>query len=481
MRKLALHWQIIIGLVLGVAWALLSAQLGWSKFTLNWIDPFGQIFIRLLKLIAVPLVLFSVIKGVSGLTDVKRLGRLGAKTIAAYLLTTFFAVCFGLLLVNLIQPGTSINQEQRIKNRVAYEQFVEATPGDEYQAGDEVRMSAKYPQYVSESAQDVDAKIQSKITTVNSQKSGGPLKFIVDMVPQNIFYAISDGKGKTQMLQVIFFAIFFGIVLLFIDPVKAKPVINLVDGINEVFMKMVDVIMQWAPFFVFALLAGTVSKIAGDDPAGVIEIFKGLAVFAITVLIGLGTMVFIVYPLLANVFTGRKISYGNFFKSIAAAQTMAFSTSSSAATLPVTLDCVRENLKVSPNISNFVLPIGATVNMDGTSMYQGIVVLFLAQAHMIDLSTSAQLTIMFMAVMASIGSAAVPSAGLIMLILVLESVGLNPAWIALIFPIDRPLDMCRTVVNVTGDASVTTIIAHSEDELLFDPETDFQNFEIENE
>lgn len=479
MRKLALHWQIIIGLILGVAWALLSAQQGWSKFTLNWIDPFGQIFIRLLKLIAVPLVLFSVIKGVSGLTDVKRLGRLGAKTITAYLLTTFFAVCLGLVLVNVIQPGTYSDDEQRIKNRVDYEQWVERTPSVEYQVGDNVRLSKEYPQYLTAEAEEVDDKIQGKISTVNAQKSGGPLKFIVDMVPQNLFHSISDGKGKTQMLQVIFFAIFFGVILLFIDPLKAKPVIDFVDGVNEVFIKMVDVIMQWAPFFVFALLAGTVSKIAGDDPSGVIEIFKGLAVFALTVLIGLGTMVFIVYPILVNLFTGRKISYGNFFRSIAAAQTLAFSTSSSAATLPVTLDCVRENLKVSKNISNFVLPIGATVNMDGTSMYQGIVVLFLAQLHMIELSMGAQATIMFFAVLASIGSAAVPSAGLIMLILVLESVGLNPAWIAIIFPIDRPLDMCRTVVNVTGDASVTTMIAHSENELYFDPDTDFQNFEIE--
>jgi len=240
MRKLALHWQIIIGLILGVAWALLSAQQGWSKFTLNWIDPFGQIFIRLLKLIAVPLVLFSVIKGVSGLTDVKRLGRLGAKTITAYLLTTFFAVCLGLVLVNVIQPGTYSDDEQRIKNRVDYEQWVESMPSVEYQPGDEVRMSKQYPQYATKAAQDVDEKIQSKITTVNAQKSGGPLKFIVDMVPQNLFHSISDGKGKTQML----------------------------DGVNEVFIKMVDVIMQWAPFFVFALLAGTVSKIAGDDPSG---------------------------------------------------------------------------------------------------------------------------------------------------------------------------------------------------------------------
>ncbi len=477
MRRLALHWQIIIGLVLGVAWALLSAQLGWSEFTLKWIDPFGQIFIRLLKMIAVPLVLFSVIKGVSGLTDVKRLGRLGAKTIVAYLLTTFFAVTVGLLLVNLIQPGTFTDQTQRIKNRVSYEQWVERTPGVELQ--DNVNLSKEYPQYLSDKAEMVDANIESKISTVNMQKSGGPLKFIVDMVPQNLLYSISDGKGKTQMLQVIFFAIFFGVLLLFIDPEKARPVINLVDGINEVFIKMVDVIMQWAPFFVFALLAGTVSKIAGDDPGSVLEIFKGLAVFAFTVLLGLGFMVFLFYPILVNIITGRKISYGNFFKSIAAAQTLAFSTSSSAATLPVTLDCVRENLKVSRNISDFVLPIGATVNMDGTSMYQGIVVVFLAQLHMIDLSLGAQMTIMVFAVLASIGSAAVPSAGLIMLILVLESVGLNPAWIAIIFPIDRPLDMCRTVVNVTGDASVTTIVAHTEGELHFDPNTDFQNFEIE--
>jgi len=241
---------------------------------------------------------------------------------------------------------------------------------------------------------------------------------------------------------------------------------------------MVDVIMQVAPFFVFALLAGKISDMAGDDPDAVIEIFKGLGYYSVTVVLGLAIMVFLIYPLIVVLVT-RKISYRDFFKSIGPAQMLAFSTSSSAATLPVTLDCVRENLKVSEDVANFVLPIGATVNMDGTSMYQAVAVIFLAQFHMVDLGFAQQLTVILTATLASIGSAAVPSAGLVMLILVLESVGLPGAWIAIIFPVDRILDMCRTVVNVTGDATVSTVIAHSEGELYFEPlKGRVDNFEV---
>ena len=429
MSKLALHWQIIIGLILGIIWAIASSYLGLSKFTLNWIAPFGDIFIRLLKLIAVPLVLFSIIKGVSGITDGSKLGRLGMKTLAAYLVTTVLATTIGLTLVNVIQPGKFVSQEQ---------------------------LSTANDPILPEKAEDV-----------------GPLQFLVDVVPTNIFSAVS----KPDMLQVIFFSIFFGIVLLYVDKKHSQPVIAVVDGINEVFIKMVDVIMRAAPFFVFALLAGKISEMAGDDPNAVIEIFKGLGFYSLTVVIGLGLMVFVIYPLLVKIIS-RKISYRDFFRSMGPAQMLAFSTSSSAATLPVTLDCVRENLKVSDDISNFVLPIGATVNMDGTSMYQAIAVIFLAQFHAVELGIVEQLTIVLTATLASIGSAAVPSAGLVMLILILESVGLPGTWIAIIFPVDRILDMCRTVVNVTGDATVATIIAASENELHFDPNDIGDNFKV---
>jgi Na+/H+-dicarboxylate symporter len=240
------------------------------------------------------------------------------------------------------------------------------------------------------------------------------------------------------------------------------------DSAMEVFLKMVDLVMQAAPFFVFALLAGVVSRMAGDDIGKVYEIFKGLSWYSLTVFIGLMLMIFIVYPLLMKLFV-KIIPYKGFFKAMAPAQTLAFSTSSSAATLPVTMECVEENLGVDKKITSFVLPIGATVNMDGTCLYQAVAVVFLAQLHMIDLTMGQQLTIVLTATLASIGSAAVPSAGLVMLIIVLESVGLNPAWIAIIFPVDRILDMFRTVVNVTGDATVSTIIAKGEGMLNYKP------------
>ena len=265
------------------------------------------------------------------------------------------------------------------------------------------------------------------------------------------------------MLQVIFFAIFFGMTLLFLPDKKVAPVKNFFDAMNDVFLKMVEIIMKYAPYFVFALLAGVLAKMA-DDPKDVFEIFKSLGSYTLVVTFGLLLMIFVIYPSLVTTVV-RKIKYRSFMRNISPAQLMAFSTSSSAATLPVTMECLEENMKVSKNVASFVLPVGATVNMDGTSMYQAIAVIFLAQLHMVDLTVAQQLTIVLTATLASIGSAAVPSAGLVMLIIVLQSVGLNPAWIAIIFPVDRILDMIRTSVNVTGDASVATIIAYTENEI----------------
>jgi len=465
MSKLALHWQIIIGLAAGIIWALLSSTLGWSEFTLNWIDPFGTIFINLLKLIAVPLVLFSIISGVSGLTDTASLGRMGFKTLAAYLVTTVFAISIGLTLVNLIKPGALVNDDQRRSNRVRYELWVAETQGTEKlddlnmlsQLTDEERNNLR----AEDQALAENSVVKSKMESAKKTKDSGPLQFVVDMVPSNIFFSLNDNG---LMLQIIFFAIFFGVTLLYVPKEHSKPVIDFVNGTNEVFLKMVDIVMKGAPFFVFALLAGTLSEMAGDDLGSVIEIFKGLGWYSLTVVLGLALMIFVVYPFIMVVIVKRK-SYREFFQAIGSAQMLAFSTSSSAATLPVTMECVQDNLGVSEKITSFVLPIGATVNMDGTSLYQAVAVIFLAQFHMVDLTVVQQLTIILTATLASIGSAAVPSAGLVMLIIVLESVGLNPAWIAIVFPVDRILDMCRTVVNVTGDATVATIIAGTEGEL----------------
>ena len=439
-----------------------------SSFTLDWIAPWGTIFIRLLKLIAIPMVLFSIIMGVLGLGDASRLGKMGLKTLGLYLITTIAAVFVGLLVVNLLVPGASVDDQQRVENRIRYELWAKATPG--VQILDEMRLSED-PQYAQLTADirktdpswataEASSSLSDKMNKHGNEKGKGPLTFVVEMVPDNIFSALSNNK---LMLQIIFFAIFFGITMLLLAKEKMEPVAKVVDGLSDIFVKMVDLVMRAAPFFVFALLAGTVTKMAGDDPAKVVEVFTSLFFYSIAVILGLAFMIFAAYPMVAKLFA--KIGYRRFFRGIGAAQTMAFSTSSSVATLPVTIDCVENKLGVSKKITSFVLPIGATVNMDGTSLYQAVAVVFMAQLHMVDLSLGQQLTIVLTATLASIGAAAVPSAGLVLMMVVLESVGLNPAWIAIIFPVDRILDMCRTVVNVTGDATVSSVIAKSEGEI----------------
>jgi Na+/H+-dicarboxylate symporter len=468
MKRFPLHWQIIIGLLLGVAWALLSSAMGWSAFTINWIKPFGTIFINLLKLIAVPLVLFSIIKGVSGITDTGKLGRIGFKTLIVYLGTTVTAIAIGLLLVNLIRPGGMVNEEERIRYRLAYEvwameQGLEVKDEKAFLADE-----ALVAQYLDTSAiraaqQAAQEQFSRNVVDAEKLKGKGPLQFLVDIVPENLFFSLQDNR---LMLQIIFFAIFFGITITFLPPTKTETLRGVVDDINEVILKMVMLVMQAAPFFVFALLAGQIAEMAGDSPAGVVQIFKGLGWYALTVLVGLVFIAFVLYPLLIHFFV-KGMSYRDFMRGIGPAQLLAFSSSSSAATLPVTMECVRDNLGVSRNVTSFVLPIGATVNMDGTSLYQAVAVVFLAQLHIVDLTVGQQLLIVLTATLASIGAPAVPSAGLVMLIIVLEAIGLNPVWIAIIFPIDRILDMCRTVVNVTGDATVSTVIAKSEGELHY--------------
>lgn len=466
MKKIALHWQIIIGLILGIGWAFLSSWLGWTEFTMDYLNPFGVIFINLLKLIAVPLVLFSIIKGISDLSDINSLGKLGLKTLFAYVITTVIAITVGLTIVNFTKPGSYVDKDQRIVNRMTYEMWVAETNGVEIKDGQSFLNDQNYAHLRPEAEKSYasgggDVEVSEKVKTAEQRKEEGPLQILIDIVPSNIFLALGS---NSLMLQVIFFALFFGTVLLMIDREKGKPVYDLIVGINEIFLKMVDVVMRAAPFFVFALLAGKISEMAGDDPGKVVEIFVGLGTYSLAVVIGLGLMVLVIYPLIVHFFV-KGIKYRDFFKGIGKAQALAFSTSSSAATLPVTMECVNENLGVSKKITSFVLPIGATVNMDGTSLYISVAVVFLAQFHFIDLDLTQQLTIVLTATLASIGASAVPSAGLIMMIMVLQSVGLNPAWIAIIFPVDRILDMCRTVVNVTGDATVSSIIGTSEGEV----------------
>ncbi|RPD98625.1 dicarboxylate/amino acid:cation symporter [Aureibaculum marinum] len=423
MKKIELHWQILIGMVIGVAFGWLMTNFeGGDTFVENWIKPFGNMFINSLKLIAVPLILGSLIKGVSDLKDISKLSKMGGKTIAVYLVTTVIAVAIGLVLVNLIKPGSSITEETRAE-------LVESYSGD----------AAR----VQENAQ--------------KQRESGPLQALEDLVPDNIFKAATDNGS---MLQVIFFAIFFGIGLILIPDATAEPVKKFFDGFNEVILKMIDLIMLAAPFGVFALLAALVV----ESPS--LDLFKALGWYAITVLVGLFLMI-VVYNIIMFTFTRRSPKF--FMENMAPAQLLAFSTSSSAATLPVTMERVTEHIGVEEEVASFVLPIGATINMDGTSLYQAVAAVFIAQAFGMELDFATQLGIVATATLASIGSAAVPGAGMVMLVIVLAQAGIPEAGLALIFAVDRPLDMCRTIVNVTGDATVAMVVAKSVDK-LGDPE-----------
>ena len=420
MKRLALHWKIIIGMLLGVVYGLVAANMGWVNFTNDWIKPWGIIFINLLKLIAVPLIIASLIKGVSSLNNISKLSRIGGKTIGIYLMTTFISVTFGLVLVNIIQPGLSFSPEKRQELKSQY-------------------------------ANSANLKIQS----AESVKGEGPLQFLVDTVPENLIQAMSNNKN---MLQVIFFALFFSISMIMLPKEKVKTVKSFFDGVNDIVLQMVDIIMLISPYGVFALLAGLVVDFGAS-----LELFKALGIYSLTVVLGLLLMVILVYPLVLRSFT--KLTYFNFFKGIAPAQMLAFSTSSSAATLPVTMERCEDHLGVSEEVSSFVLPLGATINMDGTSLYQSVAAVFIAQAFGYDLDLSQQLTIVLTATLASIGSAAVPGAGMVMLVIVLSAIGIDPEGIALIFAVDRLLDMLRTVVNVTGDATVATVVASTEGQL----------------
>ncbi len=405
-------------MIAGVVFGIIASKLGWQGFISNWVKPFGTIFISLLKLIAIPLILASLIKGISDLKDISKFKNIGLRTIVMYVLTTVIAITIGLTVVNIVQPGEYVSSET-----------------------------------VAELTQSFKGEGEKRVAAATNQKSKGPLQFVVDMVPQNIFGAASSNGN---MLQVIFFAVFLGISMLLVKDEQSKPLKRFFDSLNDVILKMVDLIMLIAPIAVFALLASLVAETTNPD------LFQALGWYAFCVVLGLGIMI-AVYITGVAIFTGKKPAF--FLKGISPAQLLAFSTSSSAATLPVTMERVEEHLGVEKEVSSFVLPVGATINMDGTSLYQAVAAVFICQALDFDLTFTDQLTIVLTALLASIGSAAVPGAGMIMLVIVLESIGL-PAeslaiGLALIFAVDRPLDMCRTVVNVTGDATVAMVVGNS--------------------
>jgi len=406
--------------------------------------------------------MFSIITGVAGIGDPSKLGRMGAKTLGLYLITTVVSITVGLLVVNIAAPGTQSNDDTRITNRLKYEIWandngIEVKDGKSLLATAPVEKINEVKSMLQVDAQSDDYK-KAEAKRDNAAKSNsGPLQPLIDLVPSNIVLSMSDGK---LMLQVIFFAVFFGISMILLPSKQTSTVQSFFEGMNNVFVKMINIVMHYSPFFVFALMAGVLAKSAGSLDE-LMEIFLQLGKYSLVVVTGLAIMMFGFYPLMLKVFN-VKIKYLEFFRGMAPAQFLAFSSSSSAATLPVTIKCVNENLKVPEEATDFVLPIGATVNMDGTSLYQAIAVIFLANFHDVDLSLMQQLSIVGLATLSSIGAAAVPSAGLVMLMIVLDSVGLNPLWVAIIIPVDRILDMCRTVVNVTSDATVSAIVAKSE-------------------
>lgn len=421
MKKLALHWQILLGMLIGVLFGFLMTTLDWGpKFISDWIKPFGTIFVKLLKLIAVPLIIASLIKGISDLKDISKFRNIGVRTIITYIFTTVIAITIGLLLVNVLQPGEGISEETVNKLTQTYAS---------------------------------GSGVQGKIAEAGRQQDAGPLQFLVDMVPDN---AVNAFANNGLMLQVIIFTILFSISMLLIGEKKAKPMKDIFDALNDIVLKMVDLIMLTAPYAVFALLASVV--VSSGDP----DLLLALTKYAGVVVFGLILMVCF-YLIVVGMYVKKNPFW--FLKQISPAQLLAFSTSSSAATLPVTMERVEEHIGVDKEVASFVLPVGATINMDGTSLYQGVAAVFISQALGFNLDFGDQLTIVLTALLASIGSAAVPGAGMVMLVIVLESIGFPSdklaIGLALIFAVDRPLDMCRTVINVTGDATVSMLVAKS--------------------
>jgi proton glutamate symport protein len=458
-KKIALHWQILIGLVLGVVvglginlmwtspsdtavgtWAELGVQdaTTWinggeaegvnedagfgakaARFVRDANDFVGQLFLRGLRFIAVPIVVFSLIVGASSLNDLSKLSRIGGKTIGIYIATTAVAITIGLLFANIAQPGKFVSEETRDSLATQFQ-----------------------------------TQADSKI---DSAQAPNVWDTVLNIVPKNPFEAIAAGN----MLQVVFASLLVGIALTMIKREKAKPVIAFFDAMTDVVIKIVEIVLIIAPYAVFSLIVAQIADLG-------LEVLGALAAYSLVVVAGLAIMMFVVYPMVLRIFTDVK--YARFFRAISPAQLLAFSSASSSATLPVTMECAEQRLGVKEEVSSFVLPIGATINMDGTALYQGVAAVFIAQLYNMDLSVGDQLTIVLTATLASIGTAGVPGVGMIMLVIVLQSVGIPLQGIAVILGVDRILDMCRTSCNVTGDAMVCAVVANSESALLSEAE-----------
>lgn len=400
-------------MIAGIATGMLFISFGQGEVVQLWIKPWGNIFIRMLQLIAVPLVLVSLIKGVTGIEDIRRFSQIGLKALLIYMSTTVCAILVGLALVLSVKPGN----------------FVDAAVASQ--------MKESYQHVVNE-----------KMSAAESTSEQGPLSFLNDIVPDNLFAASSN---NSKMLQVIFFAIFFGIAAISLPKEKTKAVLKVVDSLYDIILKMVDYIIRFAPYGVFALMAALVA-----DNSSNLSIFAALGMYTLTVIAGLLLLIFVFYPLLVHLFT--RIQTKHFIRSMYPVQLLAFTTSSSAATLPLNMETTERDLGISKEITSFVLPVGTTINMDGTSCYQAIAVVFIAQVMHIHLGWSELIAIVLLTTISSIGTPAIPGGSYVILTMVLSSVGIPADGLALILGVDRPLDMLRTSVNVTGDATVASII-----------------------
>jgi len=417
-KKIPLHFQILTGLVLGIAFGIGSSAWGWSGFIQDWIKPFGSIFINLLKVVAVPLVIVTIIGGIASLANVQRLAKIGKQTFAWFVGLTLVSAFIGLSLCLLIAPGKSISRENRIE------------------------LQAKY-----------SSDVTTKVENATQMRDGGPLQILQDIVPENFFLAATNNRS---MLQIIFFCVLFGIGIVLAPKEKVTGVLSFIDGANEVILNIVRMIMWVAPYGAFALIASLIADMAGDNLGSALSILQMLGIFGLTMILGVLVLMGVIYPILVTRL--MKMNYFSFLKKLAPAQLLAFSTSSSAATLPVTIECTEKALRVKPEVAGFVLPLGITINMNGTAIHQAVSAVFVAHAFDIDLSLTQYIIIVVMSSLAAMGSPAVPGSGLIMMLMVFNAIGVPEEGLALILAIDRPLDMIRTVPNVVGDAVVAGIV-----------------------
>ena len=403
--KIKLHWQILIGLMLGIIYGLFFPEQS------GYVEWLGDIFLRALKMIIVPLILTSIISGVSNIGNAKSLGKLGIKTISYYLVTSVFAIISGLILVNIIQPGVG-----------------------------------------------TDLGLQKNVNELEAL-SGGLGNILLRIVPTNIFEALVSA----DMLAIIFFSILTGFYITKLNKDSSTLLINIFNSSFEVMMKITSLVIKFAPIGILGIVTSVIAEQAADKEA-LIKMIQGMALYMIAVLSGLVIHAFITLPLFLRLI-GKSNTWEH-FKAMSTPLLTAFSTSSSSATLPLTLNAVEKNAGVSNKITSFVLPLGATVNMDGTALYECVAAIFIAQAYGIELSFVQQMIVVVTALLASIGAAGIPMAGLVMISVVLSSVGLPLEGVGLILAVDRILDMCRTTVNVWSDSCGAVIIAATEGEKL---------------